>query len=164
LYVNERQTFLLSIFAHQYRALIILAHNIPIIIVLIIWSSSVSMTFDPLYPFYILGVITFLFFTSYVFAVLSTRYRDMIQLIGSVMQISFLISPVMWNINMLPVEVRGWVFVNPIAAGLEILRNPLIGWSIDSRAFISLAAWTVLAIILAVVLHRRMDRSTIFWI
>ena len=164
LYVNERQPFLLSIFAHQYRAVITLAHNIPIIVVLVLWSSSVGPAFDPLYPIYFALVILFLFFLSYCFAILATRYRDLIQLIGSIMQISFLISPVMWNISMLPAEARPWVFANPIAAGLELLRNPLIGWDVDPLAIQSMLFWTIFAAIAAVILHRVWDRSTIYWI
>jgi lipopolysaccharide transport system permease protein len=164
-YLNEKNSFFLSVSAHLYRSALIFIHNIPLMIFLVVWSDSAS--FSPDYLFMLFGsliLFIFLFFWIYVLAVISTRYRDLIQLFGLIFQLAFLISPVMWNLEMLPIEYRDYFMINPIAAFLEIVRNPIIGSPVIASAYISAILWTLAGIWAAFISYRVLGKKIIFWV
>jgi lipopolysaccharide transport system permease protein len=48
-------------------------------------------------------------------------------IVGSVMQISMFVTPVMWKPSQLSERAQLIVYLNPLAAYLELLRAPLMG-------------------------------------
>ena len=164
LYVSEHMPCTVSIATHIYKNLLMLAHNVPIIIGLIIWSHAIKLTVNIYYVPSFIATVIFLFFMSYIIATICTRFRDLIQLVASIMQASFLITPVMWNLTVIPQKYHFYVLLNPFASCLEILRNPLIGLPIEPVAYKILLAWTVISGLTALIVHKTMEKNTIFWI
>ena len=164
LYINESMPRAVSIFIHIYKNIIILLHNLPIVIGVVLWSSMSHFQLTmSIIPSFVLTMI-FLYCSSYIVAIICTRFRDLIQLVTSLMQIAFLVTPVMWNINMLPKQVHFYVLLNPFASCLELLRNPFIGLPVDSLAYPILLGWTIFTAIFAFILHSWMEKEIIFWI
>lgn len=164
LYVSEHMPCSVSIATHLYKNLLIFAHNLPIIIGLILWSHAVKLSINIFYaPAFILTII-FLYFMSYIIAIICTRFRDLIQLVASIMQAIFLVTPVMWKIDVLPQKYHFYALINPFASCLEILRNPLIGLPVEPIAYDVLIVWTLSSGIIALIVHVLMERKTIFWI
>lgn len=164
IYMNDKLPFMLSIGAHVYRNFLILLHNIPTIILLLLWSDKVhpAITLD-----FLLGValaFTFIVFSSYLLATVCTRFRDLIQLVGLLIQLIFLVSPIMWKISFLPEQYQKYALINPFASMLELIRNPLLGIPVNPMALVSVSAWTALIILLAIVVYKKMNRHTIYWI
>ncbi|MCG6349098.1 ABC transporter permease [Vibrio fluvialis] len=164
IYLNDRQPFFLSIGAHVYRNTLMLLHNIPTIILLVLWSEHAKTNFSFMFFMSLIISMIFLVFTSYLFAVLSTRFRDLIQLVGVLMQLMFLVTPVMWQVDFLPLEYQNYIYINPFASLLEMIRNPIIGMETNIHAFISLCAWTIISIILCFIAYRILDKRIIFWV
>jgi lipopolysaccharide transport system permease protein len=164
LYLNDRMPFLTSIFAHVYRSFIVFLHNVPTVIGLILWSVHASPQLDWLFPLAFAMALLLLIAASYVLACICTRFRDMTQIVALMMQLLFLLSPVMWKTEFIPVQYRDYVFINPFAAALELLRNPLIGLPINGFAWLSLVCWTLVAVTCAYIINRRFDRRIIFWV
>lgn len=54
------------------------------------------------------------------------RYRDITPIVGSVLQLVFYVTPVIWEARQLG-HLGGWLVYNPCYAMLEILRAPLLG-------------------------------------
>ena len=84
-----------------------------------------------------------------VFGVLSTRFRDIPQLVQSFFQVVFYLTPVIWMPHMLPERVStvllDW---NPIYHMVEIVRAPLLGELPGSESWIicigmALLGWSV---------------------
>jgi len=164
LYVNDKLPFMLSIGAHFYRNFLILLHNIPTLILLLFWSSSSHLAFS---GYFLIGAflsIIFVVFTSYLFATICTRFRDIIQLIGLLFQIIFLLTPLMWKISFLPQNYQKYAFLNPFACILELIRNPLLSLDVNSYALPSLTIWTLLAILFSTIVYKKMNQNTIYWI
>ena len=69
------------------------------------------------------------FAVSLLLGIFGARFRDIPPIIGSVMQIAFYLTPIMWSPVML--EHRGLAVVlvklNPFYSLLEIMRGPLLG-------------------------------------
>lgn len=162
-YLNEKLSFHVSIAAHLYRATIVFAHNIPTVFILVIWSDSAVFDINFSLLFGVVFAILFVYASSYVIALVCTRFRDLIQIVSLIMQISFLLTPVMWNKNMLSESVTRWVYVNPFAAILELIRNPLIGLQVGLVAYISIAIWTAIAFAAAIFVSRVFGRKLVFW-
>jgi lipopolysaccharide transport system permease protein len=165
IFMNDRRPFILAILAMIYRNLIILAHNVPIIICLVLWSDSARFAPDwRLIPAVLLSV-TFLVFFCYGLSIVCARFRDLIQIVNLIVQVSFLLTPVMWYMRSLPEKHHVWLYVfNPIAAILEVLRDPLIGETVATMPYISLAGWAAAAVSFGLGMHRIFGRRIIFWL
>lgn len=163
-YLNEKIPFIMSIFTHIYRSFLVFLHNLPLFFILVLWSTYAFFSIDFVWILSVGLLLVFLFFSSYIIASTSTRFRDLEQVFGIIFQLTFLISPVMWKISFLPEEYRSLVMLNPIAAFLELIRNPIIGLNVQDYALISAFSWTAFAFIFAFFLHKKFDKQIIFWI
>lgn len=165
IYKAEKRPMMISSFANVYRQIIYLLHNIPIIIVVLLWSdvAKVDMSVH-WFGFLILGLI-FLFSVSYTLSLVCARFRDLGQLVALVMQISFLLTPVMWMLDYLPVKYQKILLIfNPLAAFIEAIRSPLIGTAFPDFIVWSVSAWITFSVITMIIAHRNLRRNTIFWI
>lgn len=163
-YLNERTPFLMSVFSHLYRSLIVFLHNLPIIFILVIWSNKATLNIDGYFLLAIVILMIFLFFWAYIIASISTRFRDLIQLFGLLFQLLFLITPVMWKLSFVPEKFRIYFLINPLSSYLEILRNPIIGYSVNKFAYVIAIAWTIAGVFFALILHKFFDKKIIFWV
>jgi ABC-type polysaccharide/polyol phosphate export permease len=109
-------------------------------------------------------LVVFGLFLSVPVGMVSTRYRDVGQMIGFVMQALFLLTPIFWRRAQMPEHLRWIVDYNPFAHLLEVVRQPLLGfpapayeWAIALMltAVAALGAWVSLA------LHRK---RVVFWL
>lgn len=116
---------------HIYRLLwthiIVLAHNIAVVPLVFVVCG---------YPFYwvnflvIPGLVILLLnclWMSLAISILSTRFRDLSQLIASLMQITFFVTPIMWRFEQVAEPMRSILQLNPLAALLVIVRDPMLG-------------------------------------
>lgn len=113
-----------------FRNLIIYFHNL-IIIPLVIFFLSSPINLDLLFfiPGLILLVIN-LAWCSLLLGTLCARFRDVSLIIGSVLQIIFYVSPIIWMPSMLPAKADIMVLdANPIFHLLELTRLPWLGQS-----------------------------------
>jgi lipopolysaccharide transport system permease protein len=163
-YINSKTPFMLSIFSHIHRSFIIFIYNIPSIILIIIWSDSARFSFDAVWLLFFLSLPFFLIPWCYIIAVTSTRYRDTIQLWGLVFQTAFLVSPLMWNLSFVPTEYHIYFLANPLAAYLEVLRNPIIGIEYNHLSAFSIVIWILAGFVLAYFTKKKIETKLAVWI
>lgn len=97
-------------------------------------------------------------------AMLCTRYRDLNQAIGSIMQVMFFVTPIFWHPGQSGRAQQILVDVNPFYHFVDVLRAPMLGKtpSLDSWIFIgcfSLAGWT-----LTLLLFNKYRNRVVFWL
>jgi ABC-type polysaccharide/polyol phosphate export permease len=111
-----------------WRNLLILAHNIVIIpLVFLAVGKSVNWMALISVPSLLLVVIN-LTWIALILGVLCTRYRDLPQIVGSILQILFYLTPIMWMPNLLPQRSGLYLLdLNPAYHLLQIVRAPLLG-------------------------------------
>ena len=69
-----------------------------------------------------------LVWVALVLSVFCARYRDMPQIVASVLQVFFYLTPIMWMPSMLPERASLFLLdLNPFYHLLEIVRAPLLG-------------------------------------
>jgi ABC-type polysaccharide/polyol phosphate export permease len=109
------------------RGSIVLAHNV-VIIPLVFLAIGLAPGASVLWLLITLPLlIANLFWMGYVLAILCARYRDIPQIVQSLVQVLFFITPVMFK----PTQIADgpiWILqLNPFAALLEIVREPMLG-------------------------------------
>jgi len=94
---------------------------------------------------------------------LSARFRDIPQIVGSIMQLLMFVTPVFWLPDGLPERAR-IVLLNPLAAFLTLLRAPLLGELPSGRDWLVAALFTALNFTIAATLYVRCRRRVVYWV
>jgi ABC-type polysaccharide/polyol phosphate export permease len=121
-----------------WRNFVILCHNLLIIpiVFLVLGKSANSLIFISIPGFLLLTIN--LAWLALILAILCARYRDLPQIIGSLLQVFFYVTPIMWMPNLLPNRSATYLLdTNPFYHLIEIVRLPLLG------GMPSLLNWTV---------------------
>ncbi|WP_295404550.1 ABC transporter permease [uncultured Thiocystis sp.] len=117
-----------SIYAYRglWSVLIAFAHNIWIFFAVALWFSvELNWNFLWLLPAVVLLLLNGLWM-SLLFGLLSARFRDVPLIIGSIVQVLFFITPVIWRPDMLPGRAL-LLHLNPLYHMVEIARAPMLG-------------------------------------
>lgn len=99
--------------------------------------------------------ITSVFMLGSALAFLSARFRDIPMLLSSLLQITFFVTPVMWQSSLLTGDARVLLLINPFVPLVDVMRSPLLGEAPSSTTWIQclvilmgsslIAAWTFIA-------------------
>jgi len=148
-----------------WRNILILGHNIVIFPIILIAVGK------PLYLVAFLAIPGFLLllvnltWVALILALLCARYRDLAQIVGSVLQVVFYLTPIMWMPKNLPKATGIYLLdLNPVYHLLEIVRAPLLGdfpttinWVVACS--MALAGW-----LFAIALYGRYKRRIAYWL
>jgi len=118
-----------SMFVHRMlvRNLVTFAHNITII-PLVYLAFGILPGWPVLLAPIGLAIVTLNgVWIGLLVGMLCARFRDMPQIVASVMQIAFFVTPVMWRQDQLPPDKSWLVDINPLANLLRLIRDPLMG-------------------------------------
>lgn len=125
-----------------WRNLLILAHNILILpLVLLVMGKGIGLEALLAIPGLLL-VSLCLSWAAFLFAMLCARYRDLPQIVSSVLQVAFYLTPIIWSSLLLPDRLGStFLQLNPFFHLLELIRAPLLG------VVPSLTSWLVVLVI-----------------
>lgn len=108
------------------RNLFVFAHNLIILpFIYVLLQSPINWHILLFVPGLLLVLLN-LAWMGYVLAIVSARFRDIPQIVSSVMQILFFVSPVIFKPSQLRVD-HPVLILNPFASMLDIMREPLLG-------------------------------------
>jgi ABC-type polysaccharide/polyol phosphate export permease len=164
LYLNARLSPMFSIFAHIYRSGLGLAHNMVLLVPVLLLYVDLSLRGVGIS---LLGLglsLLFMIPSCFLLGMFSVRYRDLLHLIHSIFQIMFLVTPVMWRLERLPAGHRGWIFANPIASFLNLTRDALLGLPVHRAAWVSALVWMLVVWGLYFLFARKLERSFTVWL
>ena len=112
------------------------------------------------------GIILFtvnVFLMGLIAAVVSTRFRDIPQIIANVLQVVFFVTPIFWSIEALP-NRPAFVFANPFFHLLEIVRQPLLGQAPHALSWIVALGLIAVLVPVALWLYRRAYARLPYWV
>lgn len=118
-------TFILRV---AWRNLVIFGHNFVILplVLLAFWVPLSAATFLAV-PGLLLLLIN-LSWMALFFGVVCTRFRDVPQIVASLLTVSFYLTPIIWMPEMMPDRVGALLLnMNPFYHLIEIVRSPLLG-------------------------------------
>ena len=116
------------------RNVIIFAHNF-VVYFFVIWVCGCNPGWRSVVavPGFIL-ILMNLYWIVFLIALLSARYRDLVPIVASLLQILFFATPISWMPRLLQDSL--FVKLNPLTYLLELVRQPLLGALPSAEAWI----------------------------
>jgi ABC-type polysaccharide/polyol phosphate export permease len=159
-----RLSYTLLACATVWRDVIVFMHNIAIYVVICIFTgipiTEGTLLVVPGLALLCLNEI----WISLFLGIICARYRDIVQLVGNLLQISMFVTPIFWT----PAQLTGRASIladyNPLYHLIAIVRDPLLGktpeplhWEVV--AVITIIGWTMTIYIMSKFRHR-----IVYWI
>lgn len=145
------------------RNAIVAAHNLPLILVVfLIFGFSPGWGALLLLPGLALVLVN-AFLVSLLLGMLCARFRDIPPIVGSITQLAFFMSPVLWK----PALVGHWqplLPVNPFFAVMETVRAPLVAEGGGVVVWLAALGYTLLLAALAGAMFTRYRGRIAFWV
>ncbi|MGU3291009.1 galactan export ABC transporter permease subunit Wzm/RfbD [Williamsia sp. M5A3_1d] len=158
---------------HVYRLVwrqsIIFAHNIVIYaVVMAVFPQPVNWTILLIIPALFLFALNAIWVTI-VFGILSTRFRDIGQLLATVVQLVFFMTPIIWTTDNLGQNAQNssrlkLVELNPMFHYLEISRGPLVGEHVQAYHWFIVIGCTALGWAAALLVLRNYRARVAYWV
>jgi lipopolysaccharide transport system permease protein len=148
------------------RNTIILAHNLVVLmIVFLVMRMDVSFYTLWAIPALLLWLVD-AFAISLLFGAFCARFRDVPQIIASVLQIAFFITPVMWYANILEGHRGASLLIqfNPFFDLLEIIRAPLLGTPLAAYAAVKAVLVSCVIIAVSTLAFARARGRIAYWV
>jgi lipopolysaccharide transport system permease protein len=146
------------------RNLITFAHNLVIVpVVFVLFGVVPSWKIILFIPGLALLLVT-LFALTLISGLLCTRYRDLPQIVQSLLQIAFFVTPVMWRSEQMPHSMQVVVGANPLAALLRIVSDPILGQIPPLTAYAVAFGSTAVLLALALALFARLRGRIVYWL
>ncbi|HQT47301.1 MAG TPA: ABC transporter permease [Acidocella sp.] len=148
------------------RNLLVVAHNIVVIIIVFaLFRTTPSLAAFSIIPACLLWAIDALALTLILGAV-GARFRDIPPIVGSIMQIAFYVTPIIWSPTMLAHRGLSVVLVewNPFYALIEVVRGPLLGQALEPVVWEIALGFSAVLALLAVAIFTRARPRIAYWL
>lgn len=96
-------------------------------------------------------------------AILNTRFRDVSQIVETVLQITVFATPIMWPVSALG-ERRFIADANPMYHLIELMRAPLLGEMPSTLSWLVALGVAAAGLLFAALLLRHVDRRIVYWL
>jgi ABC-2 type transport system permease protein/lipopolysaccharide transport system permease protein len=163
-YIKQvRLPYTVYVFRSCWSKLIIFFHNFLIYFGVIwyfgIWPGATALLAIPGLAILLLnGALT-----SLTLGMISARFRDIPQLVNSVVQIVFFVTPIMWKPELL--QHRTYIAdANPFFHLVEIIRGPLLGSVPDPKHYLAAFIITLLNLVVAGMFFARFRSRISYWV
>ena len=146
------------------RNIILLMHNLLVFIpIMFIYTIGVSFKTLLILPgLFIIGFNVMTWGT--LLSIITTRYRDFNQIISSLIQIAFFLTPVMWMPNLLPEQFQWVVVYNPFYQFLNLIRAPLLNDMINPQGMMIVSLVSVSGFLLYAYFLSKFKYRIVFWL
>jgi ABC-type polysaccharide/polyol phosphate export permease len=100
---------------------------------------------------------------TFVLAILGTRYRDLVPIVATVVQIMLFVTPIMWPITALG-DATIIAYINPLYHLIEVVRAPMLGMAPHPLSWVVAVSMAMAGSMLAIALLTRASRRIVFWL
>ncbi len=145
------------------RNLVVLAHNLVVIVVVFVvmqvWPGAGLLGVLPALALWLVDSMAL----ALLLGAICARFRDVPPIVGSIMQMAFFVTPVIWKPELL--GAKAWMLpFNPFYTLLEVLRAPMLGNPISSAVWVSALISSVVLWGSAWLLFARVRGRIPFWV
>jgi ABC-type polysaccharide/polyol phosphate export permease len=146
------------------RSFIIFTHNIIVLIpVLFFFHVKIDWSILMELPA-LLIIIGTAFGYGLLLAMLGARYRDIAQIVASLMQVFFFVTPVIWSPTVLSPHGQFLIQFNPFLQFVTLLRAPLLGIMPTAQVWITTVSIMLAGWVLAFALFARARHRIVYWL
>jgi len=147
------------------RNAIILGHNLLILPIVFV---AVGKSVHPVIFVSIIGfalLLINLLWMALILGAACARFRDLSQIVSSVLQVVFYLTPIMWLPRSLPSKVSAYLLdFNPAYHLLEIVRAPLLGVSPSPMNWVVSGSLAAVGWAVALIFYGRFRRRIAYWL
>jgi ABC-type polysaccharide/polyol phosphate export permease len=155
-------TYILRVIVRNY---FILAHNLLLLpFIFLIAKYHVTTKIFILIPALFL-ISLFVAWISLILSIVCARFRDLGQIIQSILQIIFYITPIIWLQDLITDQkLLILLEFNPIYHFFELVRNPLLGLVISLKSFIIIILITIFGWIFSLFIFGKYSKRIVYWL
>ncbi len=165
LFRQMRFDYSILVYSLVWRNFIVFLHNLTVYVVILVLMAPQQINFNILLvaP----GMLALLIngvWIALLLGLICLRFRDILQLINSLIQIAMFVTPIFWPLNALENSARVvFVHFNPLYHLITIVRDPLIGKIPPSEVYLAVAVITVCGWALTYVVFERFRKRIVYW-
>ncbi len=141
---------------------LVAAHNLPLILLVFaacgVWPGLEAVLALPGLALVAVNGLA----ASLLLGMVCARFRDIAQIVASVMQIAFFLTPVIWKLELLTIDHR-LLLLNPFYALMETVRGPLLG-EVSGAAWMAALFYTAINLAVTLVFFVRFRARISFWV
>jgi len=146
-----------------FRNMIIFLHNLFVVIfILIIFGKGFTLKILLVIPGLFLILLNSVFL-GIILAYFGARFRDLPQMINSLLSIMFLITPVIWPRRLLG-DSQLIAVINPVTHMIAVVREPLLGKVSPISSWIAVLVLTSVLGMFAVMVSKSFRHSLNYWL
>lgn len=148
-----------------WRNSLILAHNILILpLVFLVMGKSIDPEVLIAIPGFFLVALC-LTWIAFLFAMIGARYRDIPQIVASLMTVIYFLTPIIWMPSLLP-DRMGAAFYqfNPFYHLIELIRAPLLGMLPSTTSWLVVLVMTVVGWGFTLLVFSRVRCRVTYWL
>jgi ABC-2 type transport system permease protein len=166
LITSMRIPLTLLVMTMVWRNLLVFAHNAMIfVIVMAIWQIPVTLST----PLFIPGLLLLALNGAWIgtlFGLVSTRFRDVPQLLTGLIMIMMFMTPVMWSRDILKGrEAIAYIIdVNPLYHMIEVVRTPMLGKTPSLLSWAVAVALVPIGFSLTLYIFSRFRQRVAYWL
>lgn len=146
------------------RNVMVLAHNFVVIIavyaLLTVWPGVTSVLAVPAFALWLVDAAAL----AVLLGALCARFRDIPPIVGSVLQMLFFVTPVIWKPELVGASKQWLLPFNPCFSLLEIVRAPLLGNIPPAVDYLSAILYSVALLAVTWLLFARVRGRIAFWV
>lgn len=146
-----------------WRNLIVFAHTLPVVAAML-WFNGQTLRPEALLSLLGLALMMVnLLWSAWIVALLSARFRDVIQLITYGLQFIGFVTPIFWFPDLAGRDF-GLLVLNPFYHWMEIVRAPLLGHLPNAENWAVSGGMALAGTIVALLTFRRYRNDIAFWV
>ena len=141
----------------------VLLHNVVVIVAVFAyfgsWPGASALIVVPAAALWIVDALA----ACLLLGAICARFRDIQPIVGSVMQIAFFLTPIIWRAELIGKGAR-YLLLNPFYPVLALVRDPLLDQVPPFTVWLAALVWSGLLCGIAWVLFARIRGRLAFWV
>lgn len=141
---------------------LVLVHNAAVVLVVFLIFHTVPAEVWTILPALALWLVDS-FAIMLCLGLLGARFRDIPPIVGSVLQVFFFITPIIWRPELVG-ALQHWLLLDPFYPLVSVLRAPLLGGVAGPKLWIAALAHSAVLIVLAAAVFSRFRARIAYWV
>lgn len=142
-----------------------ITHNLVVLAIIYLYCG-VIVSVNTIILFLLGFLLTTLFLYPLILfiSLISLRFRDIPNIIISLMQVAFYVTPIMWRIEQMPPRFQEFLLFNPLAVLIIIWRNSMLSIDISNKYWLAAIIYIILAWMIAFPLFSKFRSRIVYWL
>ena len=159
-----RISYTLLACANVWRNVVLYFHNLSIFVLVVLYAGvSINAATLLIIPGFVLFCLNAIWITMLLGA-LCARFRDIQQLVGTMLQIALFLTPIFWSPDQLSGRTALLAELNPLYHLIAVIREPLLGQAPEPLHWLFVIVMTIAGWSLTILMLTKFRQRIVYWI